>query len=113
MPKRDDRLLVEDIKESGAKILRYVSGYTFKDFEKDERTFDAVIRNFEIIDEASRNLSPAFLQKHNSVEWLKIVGYRNIFIHEYFGVSISTVWSTIQEDLRDLMNYLHNLENER
>jgi uncharacterized protein with HEPN domain len=60
MSKRDDQLLIEDIKESGSKILRYVSGYTFEDFEKDERTFDAVIRNFEIIGEASRNLSSAF-----------------------------------------------------
>ncbi len=55
MPKRDDSLLIEDIYESGTKIQRYISGYSFEGFSKDERTVDAVIRNFEIIGEAARN----------------------------------------------------------
>jgi uncharacterized protein with HEPN domain len=53
MPKRDDTLLLEDILESGAKIQRYTTGYAFDVFENDERTIDAVIRNFEIIGEAA------------------------------------------------------------
>ncbi len=95
MPKREDSLLIEDIYESGTKIQRYISGYSFADFSKDERTVDAVIRNFEIIGEAARNLSPAFLQKHSSIPWSEIISYCNLLIHAYFGVSLKAVWNII------------------
>jgi len=60
MPKRENQLLLEDIFEAGSKILRYTQNFSFDDFKNDERTVDAVIRNFEIIGEASRNLTNEF-----------------------------------------------------
>lgn len=53
MPKRDNALLVQDIYEAGEKIIRFTSGYTFEKYRSDEKTMDAVIRNFEVIGEAS------------------------------------------------------------
>ncbi len=57
MPKREDVLLLQDLYEAGNKVLLFTAGYSFDDYMLDVRTMDAVIRNFEIIGEASRNLS--------------------------------------------------------
>jgi uncharacterized protein with HEPN domain len=56
MPKRDNSLLVQDIYEAGDKIIRFTSGYSFNEYLNDERTTDAVIRNFEVIGEVSHLL---------------------------------------------------------
>jgi uncharacterized protein with HEPN domain len=60
MSKRDLKLLLEDIKECSQKIKKYTKGYSFADFVNDDRTVDAVIRNFEIIGEASSNIDKDF-----------------------------------------------------
>jgi uncharacterized protein with HEPN domain len=64
MSKRDPNLLVEDIIDSGKKILEYTSNLTFDDFTKDRKTIDAVIRNFEIIREAANRLPDDFKGNH-------------------------------------------------
>lgn len=99
MPKRNDLLLLQDILEAGNKILRYTKNYSFNNFKNDERTTDAVIRNFEIIGEASRNLTKDFTAQHPEISWRELVGYRNLLIHEYFGSSLKTVWDIIETDL--------------
>jgi uncharacterized protein with HEPN domain len=86
MPKREDSLLVEDIYQSGVKIQNYTQGYSFSDFIDDERTIDAIIRNFEIIGEAARNLSPILKEKYSIVPWRDMISYRNFLIHDYFLV---------------------------
>jgi uncharacterized protein with HEPN domain len=111
MPKRDDRLLIQDIDDCGRKILLYVAGYSFEDFINDQRTVDAVIRNFEIIGEASRNLSAESIQNHTSIPWKELIAYRNLLIHEYFGVSLKVVWSIIQDDLPELMKNIQSLKD--
>lgn len=112
MPKRNNNLLLQDINESGLKILRYTNEMSFKTFENDERTIDAVIRNFEIIGEASRNLTPAFLNQHHHIPWPEIISYRNLLIHEYFGISLKAVWDIIQNDLPELMEMIAPLLKE-
>jgi uncharacterized protein with HEPN domain len=99
MPKRNAQLLLQDISEAGAKILQYTNGFTFDTFLKDERTIDAVIRNFEIIGEASKRLSEEMKAQHPQVEWREMMNFRNLLIHEYFGVNYEIVWSVIQDYL--------------
>ena len=113
MPKRDDHLLISDILDSGAKILRYTEGYTYESFIEDERTVDAVIRNFEIIGEASRNVSSYFRLQHSSIPWPKLVGYRNLLIHEYFGINMKVVWNIIQEDLPTLLKEIDTIRQQK
>ena len=57
MSRRDNDILVTEIVDSCNKILKYTNGYSYEQFKDDDKTVDAVIRNFEIIGEAANNLS--------------------------------------------------------
>lgn len=91
MPKHNNNLLLQNINESGLKILRYTKTMSFETFQNDERTVDAVIRNFEIIGQASSNLTPEFLNQHHHIPWPEIISYRNLLIDEYFGISLKAI----------------------
>jgi len=99
--KRDPTLFLYDILECIEKIEKYVSGMTYEDFENDERTVDAVIRNLEIIGEAARNIPDEFRNKYSDIPWRRIVGLRNVVIHEYFGVDLENIWEIIVNDFTE------------
>lgn len=99
MPPRDWRLRVEDILDAIARIERYVEGLGFEQFQSDQKTVDAVVRNLEVIGEAVRHLSAAHESLPSRVPWTDVAGMRNILIHEYFGVDLSIIWQTITGDL--------------
>ncbi|MBP7436852.1 MAG: DUF86 domain-containing protein, partial [Bacteroidia bacterium] len=67
-------------------------GLTYEDFCKDNKTIDAVIRNFEIIGEATGRLPEVFKDQHTEIDWHKIRGFRNRIVHDYFGIDYSIVW---------------------
>jgi uncharacterized protein with HEPN domain len=69
----------------------------------------AVIRQIEIIGEASKNLTADYKKKHSLIPWRDIVDMRNKLIHEYFGVDKQVVWNTITIDLPQLKNQIANL----
>ena len=75
-----------------SRIAEYVQGYDFKRFKKDFKTVDAVIRNFEIIGEASRNLDDNIKIKYPEVPWKEMYYLRNRVSHEYFGVDYEIIW---------------------
>jgi len=75
---------------------------SFMDFEHDVKTQDAVMRNFEIIGEAVNHLPDEIKSLCHDVELAKIVGFRNILAHGYFGIELKTVWSAIEKRLGDL-----------
>ena len=102
MSKRDPALFLYDILECIEKIERYISGMTYEDFEKDERTVDAVLRNLEVIGEAARNTPLEIRSRYYDIPWRKIVGLRNVIIHDYFGVDLENIWEIITKDLPDL-----------
>lgn len=103
MSKRDPKLLLEDILEAAAKIKLYTSDYSFDSFSNDSKTIDAVIRNFEIIGEAANRIPVDFKEKHESIEWFRIIGFRNRIVHDYMGVDLSIVWNISQEFLPKLI----------
>lgn len=92
MSRREPLLLVSDILESGRKILDYTAGMDFDSFTKDEKTIDAVIRNFQIIGEAANRLPDEFREQHSEVDWYRNRGFRNRIIHHYFGIDLEIVW---------------------
>jgi len=96
---RDYKAFVSHILDSILLIEKYTEGITFEEFEKDQKTIDAVIRNFEIIGEASNKLSEEFRGKHPEVPWKSIIGLRNVLIHDYLGVDIMAVWGNIKKEL--------------
>jgi uncharacterized protein with HEPN domain len=109
MPKRDDDLLVSDMVECSRKILSYVKNMNFDAFIDDDRTVDAVIRNFEVLGEASRYVSLEIKEKNPFVEWRKIGDFRNILIHDYFGINYETMWKIIKEELSDQLEFLEQV----
>ena len=96
---RDFKVYLEDILEAIGKVHRYTSGLSREDFASDEMRIDAVVRNLEIIGEASKRIPNEIRLKHPSVEWKKMAGLRDILIHEYFGIDIDIVWDIIQNKL--------------
>jgi uncharacterized protein with HEPN domain len=109
MSKREPILLVEDIIESGNKILLYTNGLNFTDFKNDSKTIDAVIRNFEIIGEAANRLPDEFKDKYPEIDWFKIRGFRNRIVHHYFGIDFQIVWEVKNNYLPTLLSQLNHL----
>ena len=102
MSKREWKLFVEDIVESIELIEQYIEDLEFNDFRKDRKTIDAVVRNFEIIGEASKYIPDYIKGKHTDVDWIGIVGLRNRIVHEYFVISIEIVWNIVKQELPKL-----------
>ena len=114
MPSRDPLLRIQDILEAIAKIQRYTRGMTLESFSADEKTVDAVIRNFIIIGEAASQISQDVRDRYPAVPWSVIRNMRNVLAHVYFGVSLPIVWQTISEDLDPLVPVMQDLlEQER
>ena len=106
MSERNWNLFLEDIVESIELIEQFIQNMDYKDFTKDRKTIDAVVRNFEIISEASRNLPEDIKEKYPKIDWIGLVGLRNRVIHEYFGISLQIIWTIIKEDLLNLKEQL-------
>lgn len=109
---RDWSFRVKDILNSIDKIELYVENMTFTQFKNNELVIDAVIRNFEVIGEASNNIPLSIQKKHPNIPWRQVIGLRNFLIHEYFGIDIHVVWQTIQNHLPNLKKQLQVLIQE-
>lgn len=111
MSKRVPLLLIEDIIDSGNKILDYTKNLSFNDFTNDSKTIDAVIRNFEIIGEAANRLPEDFKEATPEIDWHRIRGFRNRIVHDYFGIDLGIVWEIKNLFLPDLIVKLKALIN--
>ena len=102
---RSQDLYLNDIVDSIKKILEYTKEIDYDEFTKNTLVFDAVIRNFEIIGEAARNISEEIKSKYPNITWSDMIGMKNILIHSYFGIDYSIVWNT-RELLPNLLEEL-------
>ena len=109
---RDWTLFVADMQEACYKITDYTSGMGFDEFCADSRTVDAVVRNLEIIGEASKGIPEAKKLLKPEVDWAAIKGLRNRIVHEYFGLSLSVIWAIVQNDLPVLAQQLSDWPHE-
>jgi uncharacterized protein with HEPN domain len=110
MSNRTPILLIEDIIDSGNKILDYTNNLSFDDFINDSKTVDAVIRNFEIIGEAANRLPDDYKDSHPTIDWHRIRGFRNRIVHDYFGIDYAIVWEIKNLFLPDLIAKLKALD---
>ena len=106
MSNREILLLLEDMRDAGLKILSYTDGMSFDDFTNDDKTIDAVVRNFEIIGEAANRVPDNFKSDHPEIEWRRMTGLRNRIIHEYFGINYVTVWKIKEENIPELADFV-------
>lgn len=96
---RDNILHLEDIVLAMDRINEYISGLDFVHFKRDYKTVDAVIRNFEVIGEASKNLSKDIKDKYPNIPWEEMYRLRNRISHEYFGIDYEIIWDIISRHL--------------
>src|SRR3989344_4276680 len=101
-PKRDYKNYLVDIADAVEKIEKFVEGMNWSIFREDEKTQDAVIRRFEIIGEAAKNIPQRIKGNYKGVPWKKVAGMRNKLAHEYFGIDKKVIWKTIKEDIPEL-----------
>ena len=99
MIERDDLVYIQDIIESIEIIEHHIGETSLYDFDQNILIQDAIIRRFEVIGEAASHISEKFKSKHDNIEWRLMSDMRNKLIHEYFGVSINTIYNTIKQDL--------------
>ena len=102
MSKRDWRLFINDILECIERIEKYVSGLSYDDFIKDDKTKDAVVRNLEIIGEAANQIPMDIRERYKDIPWAQIVGLRHRLIHGYFVIDYDIVWNIISKEIPDL-----------
>jgi len=110
MSERDYKLYIQDILNSIEKIIEYTKSMSSEEFSNNDMTIDAVVRNFEIIGEASKNVPENVTSLHANIPWREMAGMRDKMIHEYFGVDLDILWKTIKTRLPELKLLLENID---
>lgn len=105
---RDDRERLLDVLEAIERIEKYTDRGRSA-FEKDELIQTWVLHHLQIVGEAVRALSPATTDNSTDVEWSKIIGMRNILVHNYFSIDTDIVWAVIENDLQILKSKIQQL----
>ena len=106
MPERTDRERLQDLHLAIVRALEYVSGMSYESFRADTKTQDAVIRNLEVIGEATKGLSTSTRTRHAEIPWRQMAGMRDRLIHDYFGVNLDIVWQVVDLELPQLQRTL-------
>lgn len=107
--KREHEDYLRDMLENAEKALSFIQGLDYDGFCRDEKAVYAVIRAFEIIGEASRQVPEDVRKSNPEIPWREIAGMRNKLTHEYFGVNTEVVWRTVQEDLPVIISALRKM----
>ncbi len=114
LSKREYLFFLEDMVESMRRIAEYTKGMDFKKFKMNYMVVDAVVRNFEIIGEASKRVPDSIKEEYPELPWKKMVGMRNLIIHGYFGIDYELIWEISRSNLPLNKLLLEKiLENER
>ncbi|MFZ5518172.1 MAG: DUF86 domain-containing protein [Candidatus Zhuqueibacterota bacterium] len=105
---RNDIERIFDINEAISRIEKY-SQYGKSEFEGEELIQNWIIHHLQIIGEAGARLSKEFKRQYDKIPWDKIIGMRNILVHNYFEIDAEIVWAVIVNDLPDLKIKIQNL----
>lgn len=96
---RNSKLYLKDILAAIESIEVFTEDMDFESFKGDDKTVSAVIRKFEIIGEAAKNVPDTIKEQHSSIPWKEMAGMRDRLIHFYFGIDYDLVWKTIKNRL--------------
>ena len=107
---KDDSIYIDHILNSINRILDYISGKDREAFKADLITQDAVVRQLEIIGEATKRVSAELRSKHPDVPWSDMAGMRDVLIHDYIDVDLGVVWKTASEDIPNLKAFIIKLQ---
>jgi uncharacterized protein with HEPN domain len=103
MSERNTIVLLNDIVEAIQNIFEFTQAFSFEEYCSDIKTRHAVEHNFMIIGEAVARLPENFKLKQGMINWRQMKDFRNVIVHDYFGIDNSIVWDIIQFSLKDLL----------
>jgi uncharacterized protein with HEPN domain len=107
---KDPFLFIDHILASIDAITKYIENVSKEDFFNSEKTQDAICRRLEIIGEAANKLDSEFTEQYPNIPWSKIVGMRNLLIHEYFNVDLDQVWNTVKKNIPELKKQIFKIK---
>lgn len=110
--KPGDKARLQHIYDAITEIESYIANKDFSHFMENSMMRFACIKQMEIIGEASNHISDEVKSKFSSIEWTQIVGMRNVFVHEYFGVDSTLVWEIIKKDIPELKEKIKKILEE-
>ncbi len=111
---KDDQVYIKHILEAIQSAEEYIAPIIrYDDFlSRENKAFrDAIVRQLEIVGEATKNLSQDFRFNHNEIPWRKVAGMRDSLIHDYGNVDLKVVWTTMKEDIPILKELLLKVKN--
>ena len=106
---RDYDVYLEDILGAIEKVARFTAGMSCEQFAEDAKTFDAVVRNLEIIGEAAKRLPEEIRSQSPQIEWRKVAGLRDILIHKYSAIDVDIIWDVVQNKLPTLRQQVREI----
>jgi uncharacterized protein with HEPN domain len=110
--KEDDLVYLKHVLDAISRIEEYVQNVKHEDFMNNHLIQDGVIRQLEVIGEATKKLSKKIRNKYPDIPWKDIAGMRDKLIHDYFGVDLDAVWSTIEKDIPPLKEVISKIIKE-
>lgn len=110
--RREWRFYLDDMIEFTEKVLTYTDGFEQAGFVMSGLTYDATLRNLELIGEAATHIPDEIRNSHPVIPWRMIIATRNRLIHGYLGIDDETIWSIIKDDVPELLSMLQELKNE-
>ena len=109
-----DKGRLEHILDAIANVIEFTKDISFEEFLRNKVLHFAVVKNIEIIGEASYKLSTEFKTTHNNIEWEAIIGLRHVLVHGYYQIKIDRLWKVIQRDLLPFKEQIQTLyDNEK
>jgi uncharacterized protein with HEPN domain len=109
MSERNSVVLLNDIVEAIQNIFEFTRVHSFEEYSSDIKTRHAVEHNFMIIGEAVARLPEDFREKHPEINWRQVKDFRNVIVHDYFGIDNNIVWDIIQLSLKDLLQEISDI----
>jgi len=100
---RDEMMYLRDIAQSCQKVLQFTEGLTQNALLRDGKTYDAVVRNLEIIGEAAKHISDELREQLADIEWRKIAGLSDMLAHVYFGIDDDILWDVVKNRIPELV----------
>lgn len=94
---KSDIPYLKHVRDALTRIEEFTADTDRKEFAKDIKTQDAVIREFMVVGEATKRISTGLRQKHPDVPWRRLAGVRDVLIHKYFEINLDEVWNLIDE----------------